>query len=274
MIHNSLYFDLNQEQVKQIQERYELLEPLLDECISPAQKRIYRKMVRSKLQVSDRTLRRLVQKLKTKGITALIRKKRSDTGVYRKFSKEILDRTLELLKENPYRSIPTLMRLLNADPKYQDKMGSITSSTLYYHLKQQGIDFQKKYIDPDPKTYHQFQAAYPNQLWQGDARDGIYLPDPKAPDKWKKTYLFAWVDDFSRKVTFARYYWDEKLPRMEDCFRQAVLRWGLPEKLYCDNGKVYLSSHFLFVVNDLQVKKIHHPAYAAWCKGNGKFRIM
>ena len=81
------------------------------------------------------------------------------------------------------------------------------------------------------------------------------------------TYLFAWVDDFSRKILEARYYWDEKLPRMQDCFRRAVMRWGLPDRLYCDNGRVYISKHFLLLVSDLKIKKIHHPAYAAWCKG-------
>jgi len=81
------------------------------------------------------------------------------------------------------------------------------------------------------------------------------------------TFLFAWVDDFSRLIIYARYYWDEKLPRMEDSFRQGALCWGLPEKIYCDNGRVYLAKAFLAVVNDLQVRKIHHPPYQAWCKG-------
>lgn len=81
------------------------------------------------------------------------------------------------------------------------------------------------------------------------------------------TYLFGWVDDFSRKIMDARYYWDEKLPRMEDVFRRSVLRWGLPVHLYLDNGRVYISTHFLILVTSLGIKKIHHRAYAAWCKG-------
>ena len=41
----------------------------------------------------------------------------------------------------------------------------------------------------------------------------------------------------------------------------------MPEKIYCDNGRVYISNQFLILVTELKVKKIHHPAYAAWCKG-------
>ena len=92
--------------------------------------------------------------------------------------------------------------------------------------------------DPPSGIYRRFKAEYPNQLWQTDVRHGIPLPHPDKAGKRKMTYLFAWVDDFSRKIMDARYYWDEKLPLMEDSFRQVVLRWGLPKKLYYDNGEV------------------------------------
>ena len=57
------------------------------------------------------------------------------------------------------------------------------------------------------------------------------------------------------------------LQALQDCFRRAVLRWGLPDRLYCDNGRVYISKHFLLMVSELSIKKLHHPAYSAWCKG-------
>ncbi len=72
------------------------------------------------------------------------------------------------------------------------------------------------------------------ELVQGDARDGVWLPDPDKPEKAKKTYRFGWVDNYSRKILVARYYWDEKLPRIEDSFKTMVLRWGIPKKAYLD----------------------------------------
>ena len=160
-----------------------------------------------------------------------------------------------------------LMKLLETDEQIASQVRNISPSTLYYHLKEAGYNFKNRDKEKPQRMYRRFQAEYPNQLWQGDARHGIPLPNPDNPKKNKMTYLFAWMDDFSRKIMYAKYYWDEKLPRMEDCFRHAVLRWGLPEKVYCDNGRVYVSNHFLLLVTDLEIKKIHHPAYAAWCKG-------
>jgi len=263
----SLPFHLNDRQLEEIQERYALLEPLLDDYLSPQEKKEYAEGVRESLQISERTLRRYLQRFREEGISSLTRKKRSDAGRMRVFSEEILHRAQELLEQNPRRSIPMLMELLRADERVGEQVGEISPSTLYLHLKKAGHEFRGRGSDPPSGIYRRFEAAYPNQLWQGDARHGIPLPHPDKPGRQRMTYLFAWVDDFSRKIMEARYYWDQKLPRMQDCFRRAVLRWGLPEKSYCDNGRVYVSKHFLILLAELGVKKIHHRAYAAWCTG-------
>ncbi|KKL21794.1 hypothetical protein LCGC14_2441880 [marine sediment metagenome] len=267
MNEDTYYFDLNDEQIKKIEEKYALLEPLLSEYLSKNDRREYEEHVYRVLGISERTLRRYLQSLREDGIYTLTRKKRSDAGKLRTFSEDLLKKALELLDENRYRSVPMLMNLLEADENLAPLVIKISPHTLYYHLKKSGYDFKHQGKDGQDNIYKRFQAAYPNQLWQGDARDGICLPDPINPEKTKMTYLFGWMDDFSRKFMYARYYWDEKLPRMEDCFRQAVLRWGLPEKIYCDNGSVYISNYFLFLVSDLEIKKIHHRAFCAWCKG-------
>lgn len=267
MQQDNSFFDLNGGQLEEIQNKYALLEPLVDTYLSESEKREYSRQLCSKLGISERTLRRYLQRFREEGIYTLTRKKRSDAGVLRVFSDEILKKALQLLEQNSSRSIPMLMKLLETDEQIASQVRNISPSTLYYHLKEAGYNFKNRDKEKPQRMYRRFQAEYPNQLWQGDARHGIPLPNPDNLKKNKMTYLFAWMDDFSRKIMYAKYYWDEKLPRMEDCFRHAVLRWGLPEKIYCDNGRVYVSNHFLLLVTDLEIKKIHHPAYAAWCKG-------
>ena len=234
MTNDSFNFDLNDRQLEQLQSRYELIEPLLDSYLAPPQKKEHAQRVCQTLRISARTLRRYLKKVRDGGVRKLLRKRRADAGKLRVFSDQILPRALQLLQQNPYRSVRMVMKLLATDADLAPKVQAISPYTLYYHLKKAGYDFKSRPGEPSSKVYHSFQADYPNQLWQGDARDGIPLPHPDDSRKKKMTYLFAWIDDFSRKIMYARYYWDEKLPRMEDCFRQAVLRWGLPERLYCD----------------------------------------
>ena len=215
-------FDLNDEQLEEIQQKYALLEPLLDEYLSPQEKKQHAEAVRQSLQISERTLRRYLQHFREQGIQRLCRSRRSDAGKMRVFSEQILQRAQELLEQNSRRSIPMLMELLQADEKVGEQVKNVSASTLYFHLKKAGYEFGGRGADPPSGIYRRFEADYPNQLWQGDARHGIPLPHPDKEGKRKMTYLFAWVDDFSRKIMDAHYYWDEKLPRMEDCFRRAV----------------------------------------------------
>tara|TARA_B100000315_G_scaffold250720_1_gene284051 strand:- start:100 stop:1494 length:1395 start_codon:yes stop_codon:yes gene_type:complete len=262
------YFDLSDDQLEQIGEKYALLEPLLDEKLSPDQRRAHLQEIMQKLRVSKRTVRRYLYKLRKQGVRSLLRQSRSDAGAKRVVSDELLGKAEELLKQRPQRSIPLVKRILEADPELGEQAQKVSASSFYHYLSDTAGKLRKKWAEEQGRhPYRRFEAEYPNQLWQGDARHGIPLPHPVSPGKTKMTYLFGWVDDYSRKIMCARYFWDEKLPRMEECFRLAALRWGLPDKLYCDNGRVYISNHFLIIVTELSIRKIHHAAYAAWCKG-------
>lgn len=37
-----------------------------------------------------------------------------------------------------------------------------------------------------------------------------------------------------RYIVHAEFYWDEKLPRMEDSLKKAILKHGIPPQFYCD----------------------------------------
>lgn len=261
-------FNLTDEQFSEIQVTYAIIEPLFSDYLTVEQKRMMRVEVCQQLGIAERTLYQLLKDIREKGPVCLVRRVRSDRGKYRKFKPELLEKTKELLKQNPARSIQMVIDLLKADPETRGLVHNISRGTLYANLKKSGFDLEKLRKEHVKSTFYKsFEAGYCNALWQGDARHGIFLPHPEKPDVMKRTYLFAWVDDYSRKILFAKYYWDEKLPRLEDCLRQAILRWGIPEKIYIDNGSAYISNQFTCIVSSIGIRKLHHPPYQAWCKG-------
>jgi putative transposase len=97
----------------------------------------------------------------------------------------------------------------------------------------------------------------------------LYLPDPKNPNKQKKAMLFAIIDAFSRLAVHAEFYWDEKLPRLEDSLKKAILAHGLPEQFYCDNGSAFSSHHLLRICARLGIRLSHSRPY----KPQGRGRI-
>src|SRR5205823_275066 len=65
------------------------------------------------------------------------------------------------------------------------------------------------------------------------------------------------IDDCSRLVPHAQYYEGEQLRWFLDCLRQALARRGVPDKLYTDRGKIFLSSHLQIVCANLNIRLLH-----------------
>lgn len=250
--------------------RVALVETLLDESIDEAEQRRTRWAYQREHGVSDRTVRNYLKRYREQGPGGLLfHRGSSQPRSPRIHDVALRQRILELIEERPRRTVPLLRRLLSHDEAYREAIARVSDRSIYRFLAEQGLGQQQraaKALSPDRRAFHQFQASQAMELVQGDARDGIWLPDPQT-GKSKKTYLFLWLDDYSRRILAAQYFWDEKLPRMELTFKTMILRWGIPLKVYLDNGQVYTAQQFAFVLAQLKIKKIHHPPYQAWCKG-------
>jgi len=97
--------------------------------------------------------------------------------------------------------------------------------------------------------------------------DGPYLPDPADHQRQRQTYLFAFLDDHTRLIPHAQFYWNEQLPRLENCFKRAMLRYGRPLAIYVDQGAVYRAGHIDTVCAQLGIRRIHATAYYPEGKG-------
>ncbi len=83
-----------------------------------------------------------------------------------------------------------------------------------------------------------YQQKYRNQLWHSDIKYGPYLPIGKEGKK-KQVYLVTFVDDATRFILHGEFYPVLDQIIVEDCFKKAILKYGVPEKVYFDNGGQY-----------------------------------
>ena len=93
--------------------------------------------------------------------------------------------------------------------------------------------------EPDARA---FTFPHANDLWTSDVMHGPRLLVPGRRDG-AKTYLLAFVDDATRMVPFAAFYASENAACFQDALKQALLRRGVPRRLYCDNGSTYRTHH-------------------------------
>jgi transposase InsO family protein len=256
--------------------RYTLILPLLREPSARARQQMRRNLAMvvydlphsDRRQVSIATLRRWEARYRKGGFEALKPQPRADRGQPRAVSPETLDRAEALKREQPFRSARSIATILSLDNTQPIPEAKLAPRTLRRQLAQRGATTAQLLTEQRPKPYRRFERSAFGDLWQGDAMHGPYLPDPAQPDQPRQVFLFAFLDDHTRLVPHVQFYWNEQLPRLEDCFKRAVLRYGLPLAVYVDRGKVYTSKQFDTICATLGVQRILGTPYSP--EGRGK----
>ncbi len=144
--------------------------------------------------------------------------------------------------------------------------GVVRRSTLHRALQREGLSARQCRV-PDRDDLDRFEAAAPNDLWQSDMLHGPWLPDPRNLERKRRTYLFCFLDDHSRLVPYAEFFFDEAMPRMERVLKVGMLRRGIPKAIYVDNGKVYSANQFGAACASLGIYRIRAAPYASEGKG-------
>lgn len=213
--------------------RYGLIAPLLFAAPDPGQLEATLRQVASKTyqipysgrcRVSVSTLRRYLTLYQAGGFAALHPLPRADKGMVRAFPPEVLEAAIALRAEQPARTTPMLVELLQRDPNLKLDH-PINAHTLTTQLRQHG--HSRRLLGQASRAYRRFEREHSNSLWQGDAMVGPWLPDPEVAGKKRRAHLFCFLDDHSRLVPHAEFFWDEALPRLERVLKVAVLRRGV-----------------------------------------------
>lgn len=251
--------------------RYRLIAPLLDPDLKRGEKNALFAAIAAKTQqlpggreikISRHTIRSWYKQYRKGGFEGLQTRSRSDRGKSRVVPKEVIRKACDLKIEVPQRTLRAIIKILEKEKVIE--MGQLTKSTLHRI-------FQQKHLTakiPKEKGYWQrYQAEFPNDLWQSDQMYGSYLPDPNDPQKNIRTQLLAWLDDRSRVILHAQFFFEAKLPNLEHCLRKAIQKMGLPKKIYVDNGQIYSAKHFAAICAHLGIRLMFARPYCPEGKG-------
>jgi len=196
------------------------------------------------------TLWRKVRAYRKEGTQGFVKKRRKDRGEIRVVAKEVLEKAIEIKKDLPSRSEPTINAFLK---EYYGV--TLSKSTLYRHLKLAGATRLKLGVNKK-KVRCRFSRDHSNSFWTGDFMHGPFvLMDGEA----HQTYLSAFIDAHSRLIVDGRYYLRQNKPVLIDCLLRAFAIHGAPRMLYVDNAKVYYAQELELACYDLKIKLLHRP---------------
>jgi transposase InsO family protein len=218
----------------------------------------------TRTHVDEETAWRYLARYRHGGFEALKPQLRADVGQSRRIPPAIIAKAIALREEVPSRSATTLIQILRRDPAFPPDL-TIAPRTLRGILHRRGKTRQQL-VGPS-KAFRRFERECANALWQGDMLVGPYLPDPERPGKFRRTALFCFIDDYSRLIPYGEFFVEESLPRLERVLKLAILRRGIPERLYVDNGKVYVSTQLAAACATLGIRPIHATPYTPNAKG-------
>ena len=118
---------------------------------------------------------------------------------------------MALRREVPTRSVQQVIDILVLAGRCQP--GELKRSTLHDHLERAGAGKRAmKELQGQRQVARRFAASHRNELWMGDCQHTLHLPDPDAPERRRQVYLLASLDDYSRLIPHAEFYWQERLP--------------------------------------------------------------
>ena len=212
---------------------------------------------------TERTLWAWWSRYKRQGLLGLVPKLRSDKGLAREITPQVLEAAMQARREVPSRSTKTILDVLvrrQLVPK-----GSLARSTLDRHLEQAGFS-RRRLKTLGAKRYIRLLFERPNQFWIGDYHESPILYEPKT-DSFRTIHLGAFIDHYSKLVPHGQWYPNERIATVEDTFKKAILKRGLTDKVYVDNGSVYRSRAFAFALAQLGIKLCRSKPYASEGRG-------
>lgn len=195
------------------------------------------------------------------GFEGLKPKMRSDQGTVRQIDQDTLKIIIDYRDQHPRMPLRLVLNTLRSENKIPAQQFPL--STVYRYLRRHA---PKRKIPQTGREQKRFQYRFPNDCWQGDVMHGPYIKENGAAAK--KTYLIAIIDDATRLITGARFFFSEATVNVKEVLRTAVLTYGIPSRLFLDNGRNFRAEDIGIGCAMMKCALIHSTAY--YPQGKGK----
>lgn len=257
-------------QLQKAVDRHDIIAPLVrmkDSGAPTSEITALRKQLAEQYGFSVRELYRFEESYRKNQLQGLIPKTRkgvtlSDTNP--NFEKA-LEEAIKLKRELPSRPVTVIIQILEEEGKVKE--GELKRSTLQRYLYAEGFSREQMamYMEPRQNTSRRFCKETRMELVQGDIKYGPKIPGENGT--LVKTYLSSLIDDHSRMILWSEFYTGQTADIIADTIRKAIMKYGLFDTCYFDNGSQYIEKRLKLSLSMLGITIRHAPVRSGKSKG-------
>jgi len=210
---------------------------------------------------SPMTMKGWLKRYNKHGFQALIPKIREDVGGFRKIPEERKRAIRALRAQHLNMSVLRFYELAVRE----NILGfpPICMATVRRFLKVENLFAQ----DTPATARKRFEMSRFGELWTGDFMHGPQVLAEPGAKRHKKAILMAIIDDHSRLIVSGIFGFQENTLLLENAFKEAILTYGLPDRLYVDNGPSFSSEYLRRVCAHLKIGLVHSKPYDSPSRG-------
>jgi transposase InsO family protein len=245
--------------------RYQIISPVLAEP-ARAQNDYFRKQAGQEhdfpryglRKISVSTFKSWLKKYRKRGFEGLKPKNRSDGGRPRRLDDSILKAIEVKCKAYPYWTVQKL---------YEDlcRQGLLGEPAVHYNTLLRVIkERQWLVVARRSDVRKAYEVDNVNDLWICDFMHG---PQVQTPKRKVKAVLCAIIDDHSRMIVGQAFSTSETISVLTLVLKEAFLGYGIPKRLYVDNGPSFSSQLLARSCAMAGISLIHSKPYDSPSRG-------
>ena len=259
--------DISKKAAEIAQFRFALIAPVVQGLFpDPSATAYYKRVTQNPLTLPDgstvsysyKTLEKWKSQYTLGGLDALLPGRRSDLGTSRTLNDEAICEIYRIKEEYP----------------------RMNATQIYYHLVKESfipssvsVDSVQRFIkkndlksarNPNVKDRKAFEEDAFGKCWQADT---CYLPYITEDGKTRRVYCIMIIDDHSRLLVGGGLFYNDNAYNFQKVLKQAVATYGLPDKLYVDNGCSYSNEQLSMICVSLGIVLLHTKVRDGASKG-------
>ena len=237
--------------------RFALIAPVIQGLYPDASATAYYKRVTaspltlpdgSTVTYSYKTLEKWKSQYSIGGLDALMPGTRSDKGIPRALNEDAIAEIYRIKEEHPR---------MNATQIYTHLVReSFIPATVSVDSVQRFIRHNdlKSARDPNLRDRKSFEEDEFGKIWQADT---CYLPHITEDGTSRRVYCIMIIDDHSRLLAGGELFYNDNACNFQKVLKDAIATYGIPDKLYVDNGCSYSNAQLSMLCVSLGILLLH-----------------